>query len=222
MSCLPGRLIFRATRSRGHGRCAALPLGRQRPALGACANWGANCLDAGWSRFCQDLSDGSPSQVRHRRSVDRVERWSSPSLGDFVSALQYSSQCWLPPKPILPPWRRRRRTWCAARSPQLPADALISFLLTLSCGSRRPNRTNASRCRPTTRRVGSLRSRSNAAGARTGPSRRRPSARPALVSALLLHQVIRHPVDGDRLRRPRPRPARTRTTKLPSDEELSK
>jgi hypothetical protein len=36
------------------------PLGRQRPALGACANWGANCLDAGWSRFCQDLGDGSP------------------------------------------------------------------------------------------------------------------------------------------------------------------
>jgi hypothetical protein len=39
----------------------------------ACANWGANCLDAGWSRFCQDLGDGSPSQVHHRRSLDRVE-----------------------------------------------------------------------------------------------------------------------------------------------------
>src|SRR5262245_25578700 len=48
---------------------------------GACANWGANCLDAGWSRFCQDLGDGSPSQVHHRRSVGRVERRSRPSSG---------------------------------------------------------------------------------------------------------------------------------------------
>ena len=42
---------------------------------------GANCLDAGWSRFCQDLGDGPPAQVRHRRSMDRVERWPSPSSG---------------------------------------------------------------------------------------------------------------------------------------------
>jgi hypothetical protein len=69
-----GWVIFRATRSPGHGRCAALTSGRQRPALGACADWSANYLDAGRSRFCQDLGHGSSSQVHHRRSVGRIER----------------------------------------------------------------------------------------------------------------------------------------------------
>jgi hypothetical protein len=68
----PGWFILRTTRPRGEGRCASLPLGRQRLAFGSGAHRGANCLDARWSRFCQDLGDRSRTQVRDRRSVDRV------------------------------------------------------------------------------------------------------------------------------------------------------
>ena len=68
------------------------PLGRQRPALSARVNWGANCLDAGWSRFCQDLGNGSPSQVHHRRSVDRVKRCSKKMLCGCLPGGRSASQ----------------------------------------------------------------------------------------------------------------------------------